>query len=1129
MFIILLLLYSSLFAQAQAPDLKFRHINSDYGLSNNNVRTIVQDHKGFMWFGTADGLNKYDGHTITVYKHLIDDSTSLTSSDITRLFEDSNKNLWVGTRYGLNRYNRKLDKFIRHWEVESGIITNIVENNEKRVWLTSGPHIYYFDEEKQQFVQADYTWLGFNIHRFYVDELDTFWATMPHANKIYQYSKKDQAYLPRIWDEELEIIVPEPVLTFENVIDVKVDRQGYLWFASHGTGIYRYNRKNGSYQLIRHEKNNRNSLWNDFVVCLEDDEDGRMWVGTQNGGISIYDFQDKKFYNFTSELGDANSLSSNSINVIYQDHDQNMWIGTFSGGVNLAITPKFRHFYSFVQKPNSLKSNIITSFCEVDHDRIFVGTDGGGLNIFDVQKGEFSAFPFMPDKGELKSNVVTYVTKDRSGKIWIGYWSGGIGVYDPELNTYKHFSKSPKLGSLGDNNVMYIYSDKQSDIWVATLTGLNLFVRESGKFIYYELGIGLENYVNSMVEGKDGKLWVGTWEGLKLLNKTTKAYQSFSYSPSDRRSLSNSKIFALHEDAKGRLWIGTAGGLNLLDKENNTFTSFLMKDGLPSDAIYGILEDDSGDLWLSTGNGISRFNPDMRDFKNYGISDGLQGREFKTHAYLKLSNGQMLFGGVNGFNMFEPNSIWKNIVPPPVVFTDLKIFNRSVKIGVPGSPLTQHVSETDRIILSHKESVFSIEFSALNFISPGNVQYEYMLEGFDLDWINIGNSRSVTYTNLNPGTYVFRVNASNHDGFWSMEGANLIITITPPFYKTWWFRIAAILVGIGIVLVWFNWRVRTIKQHRELLARQVEERTRELAIKSQRLMEANQEILIQGKKIQVLYNDMKDSIRAAKVIQQSVIESGKPLNDFFNDFFVYNQPKDVVGGDFLWFDEKDGKKVLAAVDCTGHGVSGAFMTIIGHQVLNKIILHDDWETAADILNKLNKSFTHSIIDTEEVQWNNGMDLAICVLDSKNDKLQFAGAKNPLYLVRNNDLIQIKGNNSSIGVAGYGKSSCFTNHEIDLCDGDMIYLFSDGYVDQFGGPKGNQKMMYPTFRKILLDNSSLPMCEQNIKLKEALRNWQGDIEQIDDILIVGVRIHKNISAHPYLPMMNKADFSLDSSL
>jgi signal transduction histidine kinase/ligand-binding sensor domain-containing protein/CheY-like chemotaxis protein len=818
---IFILLFSlfSFCALSQKPDLRFKRITDIQGLSHSYVRTITQDHEGYMWFGTMDGLNKYDGNKIKVYANIPNDSSSLIGSEIYDVLEDHDKNLWVGTRKGLSLYLRDKDRFEFQKEVGNIKITDLYEDRAQHLWLASGPSIFKYDRKKKVFVKQKDNILDDHIKFMYEDREGTFWVGT--YQNLFTYDRKTQE------------LIPQSHIQVKDINQVFEDSRNNFWVAANDAGLVLYDRAEKSIiTKYQHNPQNDNSILSNSIRAITEDDKGKLWIGSQNGGLSILEPDQNRFHNYTNDPGDPESLSFNTIDCFFEDHNQDMWLGTFSGGVNFIRERKFTLYRNNPFTKNSLSHNNVLSMLEDSKGNIWIGTDGGGLNRLNKETGTFTTYRYDPKKPKgINSDVVTSIIEDRQGNIWLGYWAGGVDRFDVAKNEfihYKHQGDFPNL-SWAMECAMHLYEDKKSNLWVATLYELNRFDKESGKFFSYKLpGGGLDNIICDIHEDHEGNLWIGSWLGLHLLDPETKERIRFLNDENDSTSLSNDKIYTIFEDSKKRLWIGTADGLNLFNKKEKTFSVYRTSDGLPSNAIYGILEDDAGNFWLSTGNGLSRFNPDTQAVKNFTISDGLQGNEFKQHAALKLRNGEMLFGGANGFNMFKPEKIRENPFIPPVVLTDFKIFNKSVPVGTEGSPLQKHIGQTKTLSLSYQESVFSFEFAALNYISPEKNQYAYKLVPFEKEWNYMGAANTATYTNLDPGTYTLRVKAANNDGIWNEEGTALAIVVTPPYWQTWWFRTLSALLLLGSFVAFFHLRMKNIRKQKEELERQVKERTLQL-------------------------------------------------------------------------------------------------------------------------------------------------------------------------------------------------------------------------------------------------------------------------------------------------------------
>ncbi|HYG37058.1 MAG TPA: two-component regulator propeller domain-containing protein [Cytophagales bacterium] len=1096
---IILFLVCPVLGFSQKPDLRFKHISSIDGLSHNFIRNIVQDSKGFMWFATADGLNRYDGYKVKFYKNEIGNNKSLNHNDVWLLFENSRKELLIGTRFGLDIYNHDQDNFLRDPVIGSRNVSCITEDNDKNVWVCTWGELFYFDKTINKFKKYECEGLDEYMSQLTVDSKGNFWLNSK-VNGLFLIDKVNRK------------LIPQTALDVNQVNFIYEDKKQNLWIASWGVGLILYDPIKKTSQVFSNKVNDPNS---NTILTIGEDADGNLWLGTENGGLYIFNTKTHEFYNYKNNEIDPQSLGSNSIYKIYKDRNDNMWLGTFGAGVEFTEIRSFTHIKKNVLDKNSLSSNNISFLQEDAEGNLWIGTDGEGLNMLDRETGIFKHYKHDPQNmNSLSNNVVTEIYEDKEGYLWLGYWAGGVDRFDRRKNEFVHFRSNGKdPTSLWDDNIVRIYEDKQGVLWFGTGNGLGYLDRKSQKFISYNNIPALKSFTGDILEDSENRFWVGTFDGLNLFNRETKENYAFLHTEKDSTSLSNNMVYDVFEDSKKNVWIATAGGLNLFNKKTRTFKNYTKKDGLPVDAIYGILEDDHNNLWLSTSNGLCKFNPSAKTFKTYTVSDGLQGNFFKENTFLKTKKGELLFGGNNGFNILNPDNIKSNSVIPPVFITDFRIFNLPVEVGKKGSPLTKQITESKEIVLSYEQSVFSFDFTALNYRSPEKNEYAYILEGLENDWNYVGNMRTSTYTHLDPGEYVFKVKASNNDGLWNEEGTSISIIVTPPFWQTLWFKSLAGLFILSAALGLHSYRLSSIKKQKAKLEEKVRLRTQEissqkeeLAAQSDILQATVSELDFQKQHVETLFNELTDSIKAAQVIQNSILPSITYIKQFLPDLFILHKPKDVVGGDFYWFNAINGNLVFAAVDCTGHGVSGAFMSITGHHLLNKCILPYEDLLASQILDRLNKEIIEELNqNTEEDKILDGMDISICIINKKENTLQYAGASNPLYLIRDNELKQIRGDKHSVGLSITGEINPFVNNVIDIQKGDALYLFSDGYADQLGGEHGTDKFLYSRFRKLLLEINEKDMDQQLSLLDQSLSDWKKNQEQLDDVLVIGFRI------------------------
>jgi len=850
------------------PEMKFQRIYE--GLRNNRVSTIYQDKLGFIWIGTYSGLHKFDGLSFQVYVSSTD-SSSINNNYIGSILEDSHNQLWIGTGEGVALYNRESDDFTR-FEIpsdiaiqagESNLVNTIIEDDNGTIWVSSiASGLFFFDPDKKQFQTYKGGQIG-AINSMVSGGDDVLWLATLRNGLIKVNTSSDQ----------MEFYQHDPTnpnsISSNNLKTVAIDQEGNLWVGARSNGLNRMALEQGKVSFVRylHEPGNPLSLYNNSIFKLYVDPNGILWSCNENGGLHMYNKEKDNFFRYLHDPANPGSLTHNSIWNIFQDNQDRYWVGTAQSGINLAdpYTSKFDHYFKNSLNAESLNNNIIRDFLETKNGNIWIATDGGGLNYYNRAKGNFKTYTNNPQNSKsLSSDAVISLNEDEEGRLWVGTWAGGVNILlNEEKGVFTNFKDWIKNDTYPIQHVFDVSFD-ENYIWIAAFDeGLYRYTKKTAElrlFNYNENdpdGIS-SNQLLRIFEDSNKNLWIGSQSGLSVIQSKDKEEGKFKvYQPSDLdpNSIPSNSIRQIFEDSNQNIWLATERGLARYISEADNFETINQKNGLPVNEITSIVEDDDAYLWIGTIQGIVKFDPDNMVFTGFDKYDGLQEGEFSRYAVLKTRKGELLFGGLNGFNLFHPDHLKSNPYVPPVYLTDFRLFNQSVDFKSSDSPLQKHITEADSIILSYKENIFTFEFIALNYTHPDRNQYAYILEGFEKDWNYVGSQRNATYTNLNPGTYTFRVKAANNDGVWNEDGASIVLVITPPFWKTTWFIFFCILFVVGLLVFTYKWRVGAIKTQNRQLENTVKERTTMLDHAN---MELKNHIKEKDKLLSIIAHDLRN-------------------------------------------------------------------------------------------------------------------------------------------------------------------------------------------------------------------------------------------------------------------------------
>ena len=1297
-------------AYAQQSTYRFEHLTKANGLSNTTVQVIYLDRFGFLWIGTENGLNRFDGKTMTVYKEG-SDSTSLMNNKILSIKEDPEGNLWVGAVVGLHKYNRAKDNFERFpiREGNNGLsdksINDFFWDKESNIWIGTSKGLNQVNLKtkkiKRWFDKKTASMNEERITGIVQDKNGTIWIST--FNGLKAYDKKTDNFRSYTNSPLLQNSISN-----NSIYSLFLDKEDYLWVSTQA-GLNQFNTKTGSAKRFLHDASNPNSLLSS-EVNMSYRYGNQVFVATFEG-LSVIDLATDKITNISTI--DEQGILSKIIQAVYVDRYGSLWVGSKFGGVDLysKYASKFTHYHHSPNDPNGLSYNLVTGFSEDENHNIWVSTDGGGLNYFDKKQGYFGHLVNSAgNSNTVSTNKTLFNMMDKDQNLWVCTWAGGLNRYNQKTKNFQHYhTKAGDSSSLSTDCPYYVFQDSDGDIWVGLWNGgLNKYDKKTNKFIRYPLANEAHKElrkitITAILEDKDKNLWLATeGYGIYVYNKYKGTYTLYSYTEANPWELKGNDISALYRDSKNRIWVGTNGaGLAVYDPNAKNFKIPENIKNQMSNAITGIAEDHQHNLWLSSGNGVSKLSINEKDgktmfaVKNYNKSDGLQDLQFVRWAVHQTKSGEILFGGQNGFNIFMPDSIKDNPFAPQVYFTQFLLFNKPVAIG-DSSILKENITYAKEITLTHHESVFTFQFCALNYVNSWKNQFACKMEGFNKDWIDLGGKNEATYTNLDPGTYTFKVKACNNDGVWTEQPAEIRIIVLPPWWKTWWFRTFVIASVLGAVIGYFLIRMKNIRLQKEHLERLVAIRTQELSSANAVLIEQKEELFqqseeiaaqrdeleIQNQQITKAFNSNKllsefgqkitanlnaksiqttifeyisslikvstfgigiyepkrnvlvfddfvnndtkyehilqhlridsyptrcfsskseilttkneqidqellkvgskaldaeiqslfliplmtenipigmlivgcrqenayasnelntlrtlasylaialdnahaygqisiknglieGSIRYAQNIQKAILPSKLLIESYFESYILF-KPRDVVSGDFYWFNivkTGDRERIYAAVlDCTGHGVPGAFMSMIGKSLINEIVNEKEIFSPAEILTQLNISIGKALRQKETGN-NDGMDVCLCLFEATNEPehpylCTYAGAKLPLYQYSSEtqEMLVHQGTKRSIGGTNLIKEEAFVEIQIPLSKGDGLYLSTDGYRDQNNADRkrlGSKKML-----ECIQSIAQLSMGKQQLEMERLLSDHSQNEEQRDDITVMGLRI------------------------
>lgn len=1053
----------------------FKNYSTEQGLPQSQVLAIFQDHQGNMWFGTnSGGVGKYDGVKFTTYT----DNDGLVNNVVFSISENTKHEILLGTTKGLSIYNGiKFKNFTEKDGLKNSYIFKLLTDKTNKVWIGTAEGLYTLENGKISHINTDTILNKSSVYSMLIDKNENLWIgtlqngiihyntttkQFKHCNRssglsnnlIFSIAQKENGEILVGTQEGLNTINKDFKITpfGDTSKNINIAYSTILpsvgntvFFGTHSQGVIGYD-FNLNTRISRYHLNN--GLTNNPIQCLYKDREGNMWIGTNGAGV--FKYYNDKFVYFTK----TNGFTENYVNTVSQDKMGNYWVALSSNGLSRINGNEITNYIVNSKHPDELTDNDVNSILPLQNGTVLFGTKDG-LCIYENEKIRAVMDPMIRHK------YILFLFQDSKKDIWIGTNEG--------LFKWK-------------NNV------------ISEVKEVNVFRQE-----------GLQFEIFSITEDKNGSIWVGTENGLIKCDGTNITLFN------DKTGFFSGRVSYGILDNKKNLWFGTADGVYHYDYKN--FTKISQKNGLSSNFINFLQEVNSGSLLVGTNTGIDFIN--LTDFYNqkitvthFGKDDGLLDLESNYNAVFKDNVGRILIGTINGLEIYNPKYDKKNTYQALTRIDQIKLFFGQEDINKYAKIVDSTSILPIQLELPFNKNHLTFKFIGVSLTVPEKVMYQFMLEGVDHDWTPPTSKTEATYSSLPPGKYKFMVKAMNNDGLWNTEPVTYEFEILAPWYKTWWFYTICVLVLIGSISLYNYVKTKKLIADKQKLERVVDERTKELREEKEKVEVINKEVTQQKSIIEHKNIEITDSIKYAKNIQEALLPNLNEIGNLFKNSFVLYMPKDIVSGDFYWFAKNGDTSFIAAVDCTGHGVPGAFMSIVGNTLLNEIVSAKQITNPGEILLELHKGVKIALHQSnKEFERRDGMDITLCAFTKGTNVIEYAGANRPLWIYRKNknyELEIIKATKFPIGGLELEENRVYQSHVIPVEEGDSVYLFSDGYADQFGGPKG-KKFMLTNLQKTFLTNIDLPMQTQKQKLTEVFNNWRKDTEQIDDVLVIGIKI------------------------
>lgn len=1058
---------------SSAQQNNFKMYSIEDGLPQVDVRSILEDSRGYLWIGTnSGGAARFDGIHFTLY----DKKSGLSGNTVYSMIEDSKGRLWFGTNEGISVY----DGFKTiNYSVKNGLSSNsiykITKDSKGNIWAgTSGGGVNIIKIKENDSLEVIQLNKENGLSGDYVfdcveDRFGRMWlATYEGGISIVTISANNKINIK---------ILPGNKLPSINLLSLGKNKEGNIWAGSSNMGAFLISFKDTSNFSVSKKLNLSSGQTENRIWKIYADEKNRIWFATDKAGVIRLN-ENETFTFFSDKQGYPN----NQTLTVYEDSNHNFWFGTMGSGLCKYYGDYFAHYST-----KDLSTEKIYSIAQSKNGTYWIGTGGKGLIRMNFDKNNNPIIKIFDEKDGLFDPNINSIAIDKNGVIWIATNTSGIFSYDQQV-----FTNYSTADGLVDNRVNCVFIDSRNRLWCGTMGGLSKY---DGRFFNIdEEKYGLiNNEVQTITEDKEGTVWIGTLGGIaRFKNNEMTDFD-------EKEGLVDKEIRTIVCDPTGNVWIGSFGvGVYLYDAKKSETKKITLKadeEFLGTGNIFSLIFSNDTTLIIGTNKGFKMIimdrNYNFKRMRTFDKSNGFIGIENNFNAILKDYQGNIWFGTAKGITRFTPSLYRVKNLAPKTHIVDLKLFYKSVDWLSKAGSVARWSKIPNDLVLSYTDNHLTFRFEGISLANPEKVNYRYMLEGIDEEWSPSRQNNEAQYPGLGPGEYVFKIKASNEFDTWNSEPQTFHFVINPPFYRTWWFYTLCVVFIVSVIILYIKWREAKLKRDKAVLEQTVKERTAQV-VKQKEILEVQKQ-------------EITDSIQYASRIQRAILPTESLINSILKDYFILYKPRDIVSGDFFWATSKDDKVFLTVADCTGHGVPGAFMSMLGVSFLNEIVNEKGIVNPDEILNALRGNIINALQQKETMGGSkDGMDIALVSIDEKRKIIQYAGANNSLFVIRESKLNEIKADKMPIAI--YLKMDGFLNHEIPYQKGDVVYLFSDGYSDQFGGPKG-KKFMSKHFKEYLISIHELPMITQQHKLDQRIEDWklESNQSQNDDICVIGLRL------------------------